>query len=969
MLKMLRNLPNRTRNFMANFKIQNRLFAGSVALITVILLCLYFLSQSLLLNLTIQKQADFETDSIKQVKNYAKSIFTETEGYMETLYRFLSARGMLTDRYDSSDVNDMLKYNSGVASAINTIVLNKAFLENVIILGRNNNGCIYAQRDIRYETTSIDPDFDFRTFLAAVDLFRPEGGSNFPFLYNGGTELREGGNSGKQIHDAISGKIIMVRQLRNDAGSVEGVAVISFNNFISEIIPSGYNNKSLYLTDRTGTVVWSNTLSGSAQAIAPERIPGEGKSGSSLKKINGEAYLIINGGLDPYDLRITSYIPVDSFYKTDLAVRLYVVLFGFCCILLAFLSSYFFSRSTCSQLKNLADQLSSGKEALPERIEVFRSGRPYEKLSLRMKIYIHFGITVFLPTILFVSFISYFNYCGYRDKIIELTSSSVKQLKWNIDNKITNYDNVSFSTIYEANIQEAYTRKTEEENANSAKQKIGEVFLSKKIKNKDILSFSLYENDGKMLYSNIPFDTFPATGIHPEFYAVLKSSQGKMVYLGASRDYLGLGPTLLFARTINDLYYNFGSRLGYLVFSVDQEAVNSLIREVKLGDSAYFFLTDRTGEIILNNNPGQESPLPENILYQSSFKAGKDGFSTLKYANESYLVFNSPLKMKDMQITGVIPRREIISKVYPLVWYSALMMALSLIVLVLVSILITHGITKPLERLEAVMREIRNENFDVRMEYKGRDEVAILTENFNLMIDRLNRLIYENYQSKLHESELMFLEKEAQLNALQQQINPHFLYNTLESIKWMAYKIDAIDICNMATALGRFFRGAIAKGKDYITFRQEIEHLENYIYIQKIRYQGKLDVKMDISEEILEFTTIKLILQPVVENAILHGLEKVKTGGLVQIKGYREQDLVRFEIADNGIGMSPEDLEVLRRRITDSPASESDKSSIGLSNVYKRLMLYFGNKCGFDLESEVGVGTKVRISIPIHTIK
>jgi two-component system, sensor histidine kinase YesM len=261
------------------------------------------------------------------------------------------------------------------------------------------------------------------------------------------------------------------------------------------------------------------------------------------------------------------------------------------------------------------------------------------------------------------------------------------------------------------------------------------------------------------------------------------------------------------------------------------------------------------------------------------------------------------------------------------------------------------------------MMELSTGNFDVTMEYKGKDEIGILSAYFNNMVKKLKDLINENYQSKIRENELLFLEKEAQLNALQQQINPHFLYNTLESIKWMAYMNGAKEASDMATALGKFFKGSITKGNDWVTLEEEIEHLKNYIYIQQLRYQDKFIISWDIDEEIKYYKTIKLILQPILENAIVHGIEDMKTGGIITIKGYMAEKSVCFEITDNGRGMSIRELTELKSRFL-SDLSGSKQGSIGISNVFKRLKLYFGENSSFVIESEEGKGTTVKFRIP-----
>jgi len=963
----LKKLLRLNRKFTTSHKFQNRLFASSVILIVIVILSLYILSRSLVTRMITQKQTDFELDSIKQVNSYVKSVFTDTEGYIDTLYKYLKARDTLTNDYDKTNLNFAIGTASDIASAVNLIILNKESIDSVIVLGRNNAGCIYRQRDaIMYDTESIDTDFEFNSFYQNFNMSKFGAISNLPFYYNANNSFSVESNSERQIHNAINNRIVLIKQMINEDGEVDGIAIIGFKeSYISDIIPPSFDNSTMFFADVDNTVLWTNNTSEQSMAVYNELSLSSDSPKSFFNKMNGEEYLIINGVLEPYEFKIVTLIPVKSFIKNSKFMQIYSICFGLCCAVLAFFSSYLFSGNVCRQLNDLTRQLQCDPGTLPGKISLVNTGGIFSKLSLRSKIFFHFCLTAIIPTILFISFTTYFNYQTYKDKIIELTNNSVKQLKWNIDYKIKGYDNLSVSAIYDDDIQAAFDRQEYLSNKNQVKLKINEVFLNKKIKNNDILSFTLYDTNGEVLYSNIPFNTFPPTAISDNFYSLVNKGSGSLIYLNSNKDYLGLGPTLLFARPISGLKTRFGKRLGYLVFSVDQETIYSLTAQVSLGYSTNFFLADGRGDVIAGQPAYQDFKQILSKLIASGDNDVKDGFITMNYNNEDFMVFCTPLVIPEIKIAGIVPLKEVVSKVYPLIRYSLIIFAAYLFLIILLSVFISYGITKPLERLRKLMGEIKNENFNVRMNYKGKDEIAILSDSFNLMVDRLNQLIYENYQSRVHESELMFLEKESQLNALQQQINPHFLYNTLESIKWMAYKIDAIEICNMTTALGKFFRGTIAKGSDFITVRQEVEHLESYIYIQKIRYKGKLDVVVDIDDEVIEYKVIKLILQPIVENAIIHGLDKIKSGGIISISCKKTEESLCFEVNDNGVGMSDEALKALKERIVSGNSTGDDRSGIGLSNVYRRLKLYFGDKSSFEVMSEVDRGTSVKISIPL----
>lgn len=446
----------------------------------------------------------------------------------------------------------------------------------------------------------------------------------------------------------------------------------------------------------------------------------------------------------------------------------------------------------------------------------------------------------------------------------------------------------------------------------------------------------------------------------------LDHSMGEFIFLGTYND-MYRNPILTFAEKINSSSsHNLGQPLGYAIINFEQSALMNIFRNIKIEDSGYFFLLDSSGKALEHDNKQLTEALIKDENLNETLLKDRSGLLTNSYNNQKYMYFYNETVTFPFKIVGVVPINEIQKRVLPLIWHGAVYFLIYSLLIVVVATIISSLISKPLIKLKGLMKELQNENFQVRAEYIGRDEVAILYKQFNTMTTRLRELIFENYQSKLREKELQFLEKEAQFNALQQQINPHFLYNTLESIKWMAYKKGATEICDMVSALGKFFRGSITQGSDFVTVEEELAHLEYYFQIQKIRYRDKFDIIWDIDPEIRSVQIIKLIVQPIIENAINHGLDAMVCDGFIYIKGYKNADKMFIEIVDNGGGMSPEQLDTIQQIWGESTYDKHN--SIALLNVYRRLELYFENRFIFEMDSRLGQGTIVRIGVPISTI-
>ena len=260
--------------------------------------------------------------------------------------------------------------------------------------------------------------------------------------------------------------------------------------------------------------------------------------------------------------------------------------------------------------------------------------------------------------------------------------------------------------------------------------------------------------------------------------------------------------------------------------------------------------------------------------------------------------------------------------------------------------IISASIYIPIKKLH----DLTNENVD---------EITELVMSFNIMIGKIRELL----DAKVREQEDL---KKAELKALQAQINPHFLYNTLDTIVWMAEAQKTVQVIEIVRALSSFFRIALSKGKDWISIRQEIEHVQSYLYIQKIRYRDILDYKIEVDENILDGTILKLTLQPLAENALYHGIKNKRNGGTIRLCARRDGDnQVLLEVQDNGVGFTPYRLAQIQAAI----AEESDEivvpeSGFGLKNVNKRIKLYYGRQYGVSIESQYRSGSKVTVRIP-----
>lgn len=280
----------------------------------------------------------------------------------------------------------------------------------------------------------------------------------------------------------------------------------------------------------------------------------------------------------------------------------------------------------------------------------------------------------------------------------------------------------------------------------------------------------------------------------------------------------------------------------------------------------------------------------------------------------------------------------------------------ALVIAFVVANLVARRILKPIKEVSRAIKEVRAGNLDARVDmskvYYQKTALGLGTA-FNTMINQINNLM----DKIVKEQEANRI---AEVKALQNQINPHFLYNTLNSIAYLAETNQNEDVVKMVESLASFFRISISKGRQIITVKEEVKHVESYLIIQKIRYKEAFNYKFNIDENILDADSMKLILQPFVENCINHGLKGMIDEGMIIINGYRRDDMIVFEVIDNGLGMVQEEVDELNKSIKDPESYRG----VGMKNVYQRLIIYYKGNASLFIESKPDVGTKVTIELP-----
>lgn len=281
---------------------------------------------------------------------------------------------------------------------------------------------------------------------------------------------------------------------------------------------------------------------------------------------------------------------------------------------------------------------------------------------------------------------------------------------------------------------------------------------------------------------------------------------------------------------------------------------------------------------------------------------------------------------------------------------------------ILISYAISQSITRPVRELSKVTEKVARGDLSVRADMNVGAEIGVLSTSLNEMVDQIEKLLT---QVRSEQESL----RKAELELLQSQINPHFLYNTLDTIVWLAEAGDRTQVVSMVGSLSDFFRTSLGQGRDIVTIRDELKHVVSYLEIQQVRYQDILEYSVDVPEELYESSIPKITLQPLVENALYHGIKNKRGKGRINITGVKENNCIYLYIEDNGIGMTEERLKQINDRINEDStgqdgSSESASEIFGLSNVNERIRLKFGSRYGIHIDSTYGEGTKVTVLLP-----
>lgn len=388
------------------------------------------------------------------------------------------------------------------------------------------------------------------------------------------------------------------------------------------------------------------------------------------------------------------------------------------------------------------------------------------------------------------------------------------------------------------------------------------------------------------------------------------------------------------------------SVLGYVVSDVYDDYFNTIFNNTNAYEGNNVYILDGDGYIITDKKYKNRTGFKFYEEYLEHILNKDNGSFNCNINGVEYRAYFSTTEHSSLKVVQLIPIKILYSETKITFITFLFLTFIVAVVSIIAAYLLSNRISKPINKLSNLMKKVEEGDRDVNFDLNCDDEIGRLGMSFNDMVKEINRLIEEVYVKQ-------YLLQEAEFKALKAQVNPHFLYNTLQSVNWMAKLKDCEGVSTMVTALGKFLRYSISKQGDLVTVSQEIEQVENYLTIQKIRYGDKITSEIHIGDEIKKCSILRFLLQPIVENSIVHGLEPKLSKGHLIINGYLDGEIINFDIMDNGVGFGN---------------SEVKGEGIGMDNVNERIKIHYGEVYGVFVE-RVDEFTCIKIKIPMEVMK
>ncbi|PLS09628.1 cache domain-containing sensor histidine kinase [Neobacillus cucumis] len=487
------------------------------------------------------------------------------------------------------------------------------------------------------------------------------------------------------------------------------------------------------------------------------------------------------------------------------------------------------------------------------------------------------------------------------------------------------------------------------------------------VSHSEIANISIINFNGKRIDS---LGRFLPIQLDDKMAKMVKQLKTRSVAIGSIHHTQSGENLISFGKMIVDV--KSGKPLGLVTLDVNLEILDEEFKKVTLLKSGYVYLLNEKNQVIYHpsKSVGQQmEKLPETEKHYF-LKKGQNG--------EDYLYLIKKLPSTHWVLTGIIPYKEVTDENVFIRNAFFVFLILMMIALLFVAFLLKKVLVNPISKMQTLMNSVQEGNFQVRTKFHRNDEIGKLGAAFNGMVAQIDNLIERVYQVELNESRALLLQKQAELEALQERITPHFLYNTLNSISWFANQKGIREIEYVIDSLSNMLRYSVGNGSNLVRLKDEFAYIKLYAEIIDFRFDGSITFTYSLSPSLEDVLIPRLSLQPIVENVVKYAFDHTETFKKIEVSAFEEGDQVWVMVKDNGDGISNEKVNRINESLNvfgyDLSAQLTRKEEfehvggIGLKNVHQRLKLTFGEKYGVQLQSRIGEGTIVRVKLPLKKI-
>ncbi|EPR14048.1 sensor histidine kinase [Ruminiclostridium papyrosolvens] len=585
----------------------------------------------------------------------------------------------------------------------------------------------------------------------------------------------------------------------------------------------------------------------------------------------------------------------------------------------------------------------------------------YRNLSLKKKLLFSYILLIVIPLVI-LGFYSYYYFSNtLYEKVVISSQESNAQIVKNIDNFLTSLSKISEFPSLDDTVS-SILRKDYSKSENKFVEILNDVEAANASLYKGVFYMNEYIGSVTVVPNNIdyvfnvsiiPKYTISYPDKSQKWYQNILKAEAKAVIFGIHRDFLQSDGEYVISvgRSIVDPFTN--KSYGVTVLNVKADRIMTLWKDISLTPESKFAVIDNKNNIIYGSGIGVSG---ENISTIPGFSKviNQDGSTETTIDGEDVYLNIATSELYQWRVVSITPKDELFSEIYNIRDITVLLCIVLILLALSVSTIIATGITRPVLKLKNSMISVENGDLNVTSSISG-GEIGELSSGFNRMISKMRNLIQKIYEQETEK-------RNAEIIALQSQISPHFLYNTLNTIKWMAKIQGSTGIVNALGSLIQLLTFASKNTDNLISIREELEQLNYYFDIMNLRFNDKFSVEYKIDDEALECMTLKFLLQPIVENAIIHGFEDLSGNGIINITIVRNDDRIIYDVIDNGKGI---DRETVRKILYSEEYSSKKKfSKIGLYNVNKRIKLEFGESYGVEILAEDGENSRVHVEIP-----